>query len=42
MDWKALWAAPEETPATLYVMEHDNPNDHQRFARRSIAAVQTF
>ena len=42
MDWKALWAALEETPATLYVMEHDNPNDHQRFARRSIAAVQTF
>ena len=40
MDWKGLMAALRATPATLYVMEHDKPNDHERFARRSIAAAR--
>lgn len=42
MDWKALLAALNNTPAKLYVVEHDNPNDHARFARRSIAAIRAL
>jgi sugar phosphate isomerase/epimerase len=42
MDWKGLLAALKDTPANIFVMEHDNPNDHQRFARRSIAAVNAL
>ena len=42
MDWKGLMAALKDTPATLFVMEHDNPNDHQRFARRSIEAARAL
>jgi sugar phosphate isomerase/epimerase len=43
MDWPGLMAALRATPvARLLVMEHDNPNDHKRFARRSIAAARTF
>lgn len=29
-----------KTPATVYAMEHDNPSDLERFARRSIEAVR--
>ena len=42
MDWKGLLDALQQTPAKIFVMEHDNPNDHQRFARRSIAAVKAL
>ncbi|TIR29166.1 MAG: sugar phosphate isomerase/epimerase, partial [Mesorhizobium sp.] len=28
--------------AKYYVMEQDNPNDIERFARRSIAAARTY
>ena len=42
MDWKGLLTALEDTQCNLFVMEHDNPNDHQRFARRSIAAVRAL
>ncbi|MEP0940589.1 MAG: sugar phosphate isomerase/epimerase [Rhizobiaceae bacterium] len=42
MDWKGLLDALKDTPASLFVMEHDNPNDHQRFASRSIAAVRSL
>jgi sugar phosphate isomerase/epimerase len=31
-----------KTPATVYAMEHDNPSDLERFARRSIEAVQAY
>ena len=42
MDWKGLLEALKDTPNSLFVMEHDNPNDHQRFASRSIAAVRAM
>lgn len=42
MDWKGLLEALKDTPCSLFVMEHDNPNDHQRFASRSIAAVRAL
>lgn len=41
VDWHALIAALKEKTNTAYfVMEHDNPNDFDRFATRSIAALQ--
>ena len=37
IDWKmAMGFVRSETKAELFVMEHDNPNDVERFARRSI------
>lgn len=42
MDWPPLMAALRKTAVEYLVIEHDNPNDHERFARRSLAAVQTF
>ena len=40
VDWPALLRQLRGTGCRHFVMEHDNPNDHERFARRSIAAVQ--
>lgn len=41
IDWQALIAALRaKTNTSFYVMEHDNPNDFDRFASRSIAALQ--
>lgn len=31
-----------KTKATVYAMEHDNPSDFERFAKRSIDAAKTF
>ncbi len=42
MDWPSIMAALAETDVQYHVMEHDNPNDHDRFARRSIAAAKNF
>jgi sugar phosphate isomerase/epimerase len=42
VDWRALTAALRETPVQYFIMEHDNPSDDERFARRSIATVKTF
>jgi sugar phosphate isomerase/epimerase len=42
VDWPGLMAALRETPCELFVIEHDNPSDHQRFASRSIAAVKGY
>ncbi len=40
IDWKSLMKAlRSKTLAEYYVMEQDNPNDVERFAKRSIAAV---
>lgn len=36
MDWKLLYAELHKQGVQHFVMEHDNPNDHQRFASRSI------
>jgi sugar phosphate isomerase/epimerase len=43
VDWPGLMAALRARPAARYhVMEHDNPSDLGRFARRSIEAARTF
>jgi sugar phosphate isomerase/epimerase len=43
LDWKAIFAAlRQHTGARVFVMEHDNPNDIERFAQRSIASARTF
>jgi sugar phosphate isomerase/epimerase len=43
VDWKGLIAALKaKTPAKLFIVEQDNPNDFRRFARRSIEAVKSF
>lgn len=42
VDWKALMTVLKDTPARYFIMEHDNPSDDERFARRSIATVKTL
>lgn len=40
MDWPAIMRAlRDKTPAKVFVVEHDNPSDVGRFARRSIEAA---
>ena len=40
VDWAGLLAALRDTPASHFVLEHDNPSDPARYARRSMAAAQ--
>lgn len=43
IDWAAmLKALKAKTPAKHFIMEQDNPNDIERFARRSIEAVNAY
>ena len=42
MDWEDTIQSVRETNCQFLVMEHDNPNDDVRFARRSIASAKTF
>ncbi len=43
VDWTSLIAAlRNKTAAEFFVMEHDNPGDLERFARRSIETAKTF
>ena len=42
MDWVDTISAVRETACQFFVMEHDNPKDDARFARRSLAAANTF
>ncbi|NCO86541.1 MAG: sugar phosphate isomerase/epimerase [Rhodobacterales bacterium] len=42
MDWAAIKGALDANGITHMVVEHDNPKDHARFARRSLAAVKAF
>jgi sugar phosphate isomerase/epimerase len=42
MDWAAIHAALQAAGVDHYVVEHDNPSDHQRFATRSLAAASRF
>ena len=42
VDWAAIMAALRGTKCSNFVMEHDNPSDHARFASRSIAAAKGF
>ena len=39
IDFAGLLPAMRATPATIWVVEHDNPSDDSRFARRSYAAL---
>lgn len=41
-DWPSIHAALHATGVNHYVIEHDNPKDHARFASRSLAAIQQF
>ncbi|NRB17390.1 MAG: sugar phosphate isomerase/epimerase [Rhodobacteraceae bacterium] len=41
-DWAPIHAALQAAGVDRYVLEHDNPNDHQRFATRSLTAVTSF
>lgn len=41
-NWAEIHAACAAANVTRYVVEHDNPNDHARFAQRSIAAIKQF
>lgn len=38
--WNTLMPLLAESPASLYITEHDNPSDLTRFARRSLQAAQ--
>lgn len=40
VDWAGLLAALRGTPARHFVLEHDNPSDPERFAKRSLAAAR--
>lgn len=40
MDWQTLWNASIEAGAKLLVVEHDQPADWRRFARRSIETMR--
>jgi len=42
MDWRALMAQLRTTPCLHFVVEHDNPSDDRRFARRSIEAARAL
>ena len=42
MDWPALMAALKKTNCKWFVAEHDNPNDHRRFAETSLAAMRSY
>jgi sugar phosphate isomerase/epimerase len=40
IDWQALMKALETTNCKYFTMEHDNPKDAERFARRSLESAQ--
>ncbi len=42
MDWSDIHAALQTAGVSHYVVEHDNPNDHERFAVRSMATLKTL
>lgn len=43
IDWaKLLQALRAKTPAKYFIMEQDNPNNFERFARRSIESVSKY
>ena len=40
VDWKTIMAALKMAGCKNFVLEHDNPSDHTRFATRSAAFVK--
>ncbi|GGX65578.1 xylose isomerase [Tateyamaria omphalii] len=42
MDWPSLFQSLKAAGTRQFVMEHDNPSDHRRFAQRAFDAAQKF
>ncbi|MEP5759261.1 MAG: sugar phosphate isomerase/epimerase [Litoreibacter sp.] len=42
IDWAGLMKNLRETNCNYFILEHDNPSDHTRFARNSINAVKMY
>jgi sugar phosphate isomerase/epimerase len=42
LDWSSLLPVMRATPAAIWTLEHDNPKDDARFARRSFATVSSW
>lgn len=42
MDWPGLMTALRQAGCDLFVVEHDNPSDLDRFARQSITSIRSF
>lgn len=42
VDWPPIYKALQAVGTELFIMEHDNPTDHSRFASRSIATAKSF
>ena len=42
IDWKTILNTLRGIGVTNFVMEHDNPSDHARFARRALASVKSY
>ncbi len=40
INWRPIHAALQEAGVIRYVIEHDNPSDHERFATRSLKTVK--
>lgn len=40
--WPGIMAALRATPCETFILEHDNPSDHARFARVSLAATKAL
>jgi sugar phosphate isomerase/epimerase len=41
-DWGAIKAELDAQGVDHWVVEHDNPSDHARFAARSLASIQSW
>lgn len=42
VDWRALMTALRGAGVAHFIIEHDNPSDHARFAQRSLASVKGY
>ena len=42
VDWPAIMAALRDVGVCNFIMEHDNPSDDARFARRSLASAKAY
>jgi sugar phosphate isomerase/epimerase len=42
LDWPSIIKAVRNSPARHVIMEHDNPSDHERFARNSITFMSSI
>ncbi|MEO1749378.1 MAG: sugar phosphate isomerase/epimerase, partial [Pseudomonadota bacterium] len=42
MNWASIKPAMDAAGVELYILEHDNPSDNERMARRSLETVKAF